>query len=113
VRPTVQAARRMVKAIAPNAREVTYASQPPRSSLSMWKLVHYALDDAYVVGIGTYPTYVSVFFYRGRELEDESGLLEGGGKDMRFIRLRTPAEAEKQAVKRMVRSAFRATRAPS
>jgi hypothetical protein len=107
VRPTVEAARQMVVAIAPKAREVTYQSQAPRSSRSLWKLVRYAVGDSYVVGIGTYPTYASLFFYRGRELDDKDGLLEGGGKDMRFIRLRAPADAEQQAVKRLVRNAFR------
>ena len=57
-------------------------------------------------GIGTFPTYASLFFYRGRELDDGSGLLEGGGKDMRFIRLRSPADAQSPATKRMVRRAF-------
>jgi hypothetical protein len=107
VRPTVEAARQMVVAIAPKAREVTYQSQAPRSSRSLWKLVRYAVGDSYVVGIGTYPTYASLFFYRGRELDDKDGLLEGGGKDMRFIRLRATADAEQQAVKRLVRNAFR------
>jgi hypothetical protein len=107
VRPTVEAARQMVVAMAPKAREVTYQSQPPRSSRSLWKLVRYAVGASYVVGIGTYPTYVSLFFYRGRELDDKDGLLEGGGKDMRFIRLRGPADADRQAVKRLVRNAFR------
>jgi len=66
----------------------------------------YALDGADVAGIGTFATYASLYFYRGRELEDASGLLEGGGKDMRFIRLRSPADAEAVATKRIVRKAF-------
>ena len=32
VRPIVQAARRTVKAVAPTADEISYQSQPPRSS---------------------------------------------------------------------------------
>lgn len=106
VRATVQAARRTVKAIAPKANEVTYQSRPSRSGRSMWKLVHYAVDGAYVAGIGTYPGYASLFFLRGRELDDASGLLEGGGKDMRFIRLRTPVDAKRPALRRIVRRAF-------
>ena len=70
VRPTFQAARRTVKAVAPRAKEIAYQSQPPRSSRSMWKIVRYAVDDANVVAIGTFPTYASLFFYRGRELDD-------------------------------------------
>ncbi len=49
----------------------------------------------------------SLYFYRGRELDDGSGLLEGGGKAMRFIRLRTPADAESAATKQLLRKAFR------
>jgi Domain of unknown function (DU1801) len=106
VRPAVQAARRTVKAATHGAEEVPYRSHPPGSSRAMWKLFHYRKDGAYAVGIGTYPTHASLFFLRGRELEDGSGLLEGGGKDMRFIRLHRPADAERPAVKRLVRRAF-------
>lgn len=106
VRPMVQAARRTVKAVAPRAREITYRSQPPRSSRAMWKIVRYTVDGANVVGLGTFPRHATLFFYRGRELDDGSGLLEGAGKEMRFITLRAPADAERPAVKRMVRKAF-------
>ena len=47
-----------------------------------------------------------MFFPRRREL-DGSGLLEGGGKEFRFITLRSPADAERPAVRRMVRRAFK------
>jgi hypothetical protein len=107
VRPTVRAARRTVKAIAPKAKELAYRGGPMRSSRSLWKLARYAVDDAPVVGIGTFPKHASLFFYRGRELDDESGLLEGGGKQFRFIRLNAPADAERPALKRIVRAAFR------
>jgi hypothetical protein len=106
VRPIVQAARRTVKAIAPTASEITYRSRPPRSSRTMWKLVRYAVDGANVVAIGTFPRHSTLFFFRGRELDDGSGLLEGGGKELRFITLRAPADAERPAIKRMVRKAF-------
>jgi hypothetical protein len=73
----------------------------------MWKIVRYAVDGANIVAIGTFPKYATLFFYRGRELDDGSGFLEGGGKDARFIRLRTSADAERPAVKRLVRQAFK------
>jgi len=106
VRPTVNAARRMVKAIAPNATEIAYQSNPPRSKSAMWKLARYSIGGDYVAGIGTFSTYAALFFYRGRELDDGTGLLQGGGKDSRFIRLRTPADADRPRVKRIVRKAF-------
>jgi hypothetical protein len=107
VRPTLLAARRTVKAIAPKADEIGYRGGQPRSSRYMWKIARYAVDGANVVGIGTFPTHSALFFYRGRELDDGSGLLRGGGKDTRFITLRAPGDLEQAAVKRMVRKAFR------
>jgi hypothetical protein len=107
MRPTLEAAIRTVKEIAPKAEEVTYRSQPPRSSRAMWKIVRYAVDGVYVVGIGTFPSHATMFFYRGRELDDGSGLLQGGGKDSRFITLRAPEDAALPAVKQTVRKAFK------
>src|SRR5438132_5656819 len=107
VRPIVQAARRTVKAAAPTADEISYQSQPPRPSTCMWKIVGYAVGGKNVVGIGTFPRHSTMFFYRGLELDDGSGLLEGSGKDSRFITLHAPADAERPAVKRLVKKAFK------
>ena len=106
-RPTVQAAIRTVKAVAPKADEIAYRSSAPRSKAMMWKIVRYAVDGANVVGIGTFSNHSALFFYRGRELDDGSGLLQGSGKDSRFITLRAASDAEKPVVKRLVRKAFK------
>jgi hypothetical protein len=107
VRPTVKAALKTVREAAPEADEITYSSQAPRSKSAMWKLARYAVNGANVLGVGTFTDHSTIFFYRGRELDDGSGLLQGGGKDARFVTLRSPADAEKPAVKRLVRKAFR------
>ena len=106
-RTTVQAAIKTVKAVAPDAEEIAYRSSAPRSKAMMWKIVRYAVDGANVVGIGTFSNHSALFFYRGRELDDGSGLLHGSGKDSRFITLRAPADAEQPVVKRLVRNAFK------
>jgi hypothetical protein len=106
-RPIVKAAIKTVKQVAPKADEIAYKSEPPRSKSAMWKIVRYAEDGANVVGIGTFTNYAAIFLYRGRELDDGSGLLQGRGKDSRFITLNTPADAEKPSVKRLVRKAFK------
>jgi hypothetical protein len=110
VRPIVKAAITTVKGIAPNAEEIAYRSQPPRSKSAMWKLVRYAVDGANVVGVGTFAKHSTLFFYRGRELDDGSGLLQGSGKDSRFVTLNAPADAERPAVKQLVRQAFKDAR---
>jgi len=106
VRPTVKAAIKTVKVIAPKADEVAYRSHPPRSKSAMWKLVRYAVDGTNVVGIGTFANHSAMFFYRGSELDDKGGLLKGSGKDSRFVTLSSPSDAERPAVKRLVRQAF-------
>jgi len=108
VRPTVQAAIKTVKGLAPkSAAEIAYRSAPPRSKSAMWKLVRYANDAGNVVGIGAFSAHAAIWFYRGRELDDGSGLLQGSGKDSRFITLRSPADAERPAVKSLLRKAFK------
>jgi hypothetical protein len=107
VRPILVAARKAVKTAAPNAEETAYQSRPPKSPSAMWKLARYSIDGENVAGLGTFSSHSTLYFYRGRELEDDGGLLEGGGKDMRFIRLRSVADVERPAVKRLVRMAFK------
>ena len=107
VRPIVKAALKTVKEAAPGADEIPYRSQAPRSKSAMWKLARYAVNGRNVVGVGTFSDHSTIFFYRGRELDDGSGLLQGSGKDSRFITLNTPADAEKPSVKRLVRKAFK------
>jgi Domain of unknown function (DU1801) len=110
VRPTVRAAIDAVRKTAPGAEEIPYQMEAPRSERMMWKIARYAVDGENVVGVGTFPRHSTIFFYRGRELDDGSGLLQGTGKDTRFVTLRTPADIDRPAVKKMLRKAFGLTR---
>lgn len=106
-RPIVEAARRVVRAVAPrDAEEIACQGQCPRSPSMMWKLVRYAVGGETVVTIGTFTKHSSIFFARGAELDDERGVLEGEGKVLRYITLRTPADADGSGVKALVRRAF-------
>lgn len=113
VRPIVTAARNSIKAIAPEAKEVAYTGGQPRSASFMWKLARYQVNGENVVGIGTFSKHSSLFFYRGRELEDANTLLEGSGKDSRFLTLRSAADATSPAVKRLLERAFRLAKKPA
>jgi hypothetical protein len=106
VRPIVEAARATVRAVAPKADELACQSKRPRSKSAMWKLVRYAVGGEVVVTIGTFTKHSNIFFARGSELDDAHGLLEGTGKSLRYITLRTPSDAKSAGVKAIVRQAF-------
>jgi hypothetical protein len=112
VRPTVKAAIKTVKDAAPNAEEITYRSRPPKSKSAMYKIARYAVGGQVVVGVGTFSDHSTLFFYRGRELDDGSGLLQGSGKDSRFVTLRSPADAARPAIRSLVRKAFKLAKLP-
>ena len=107
VRPIVEAAIKTIREVAPDAEEIAYDMAPPRSKSMVWKLVRYAVDGENVVGVGTLTAHSMIFFYRGRELDDGAGLLQGGGKEMRFIKLTSPADAGRPNVRKMVGKAFK------
>jgi hypothetical protein len=107
VRPILVAARKTIRAAAPAADEIPYQSRPPKSASAMWKVARYAVGGEEVAGLGTFARHSTIYFYRGRELEDPGGLLQGSGKDTRFVTLRTPADAEGSAVRKLLRDAFR------
>lgn len=113
VRATVVATRRAVRAVAPKAIERPYQSKPPRSKSALWKIARYSLGDADVVGIGASSTHVLLYFHRGVELDDGSGLLRGAGKTMRSITMDTPRDASRPEVKRMLRKAFQLASRPT
>ena len=106
VRPILVAARNTIRTASPRSVEVAYNSKPPKSASAMWKLARYSLNGEEVAGLGTFARHSTIYFYRGRELDDPGGLLQGSGKDSRFVALRSAADAENAEVEKLVRQAF-------
>ena len=113
LRAMVQSARRAVRAAAPGARETACQSKPPRSKGPMWKISRYFVGETEFAAIGTFSTHAHLYFRRGVELDDGSGLLEGGGKTLRSIRLNTPLDAARPEVKRIIGRACQLARVQS
>ena len=97
LRPTLQAARKTIKALAPKGtKELAWRTWP----------IRYSVADTYVVGVGNYPRWISIYFFRGAELADPDRVLEGSGKGMRHIKLRGTKDAQGPALKKLIRQAF-------
>ena len=54
------------------------------------------------ISIAGYPKWVTLFFLNGAGLPDPEGLLEGGGKQVRGIRLKTPADLDSPAIAALI-----------
>ncbi|HEX6350964.1 MAG TPA: DUF1801 domain-containing protein [Candidatus Dormibacteraeota bacterium] len=102
----MEAAREAVLAVAPQASEAPYASKRPSSPSTMWKLTRFGDARGHVVGIGTFHRHATLFFFRGVELEDPDRILEGGGKQFRSVTLRSPEDARRPQVTRLLKQAF-------
>jgi hypothetical protein len=61
-----------------------------------------------IMSIAMYPRWVSVFFMRGAGLPDPTGVLKGGGKQVRHFVLAGPAMLDLPAVKALIRAALSA-----
>ena len=67
--------------------------------------IGYAWADkaaASLVSIAGYPRWVTLFFLYGKDLPDPDRLLEGEGVRVRSIRLASPGDLDKPAVRRLL-----------
>ena len=58
------------------------------------------------ISIAGYPKWVTLFFLDGASLDDPQELLEGDGKQVRGIRLKTPADLDAPAVAALIAQAI-------
>lgn len=50
--------------------------------------------------------WVNLGFFRGALLDNKSGLLEGTGKNMRHVKIRSVEDANKEELKELIQAAF-------
>lgn len=63
------------------------------------------VQDAPFAYVGAFKAHVNVGFFRGAQLDDPAGLLEGTGKFMRHVKLRLGQEVDSAALRRLVDAA--------
>ena len=78
-----------------DVREVLHDDQPTA-----------CIDDAAFAYVDAFTAHVNVGFFRGAELNDPAGLLEGTGKYMRHVKLRPGVAADSAALNRLIQSAY-------
>ena len=69
------------------------------------------VEDAAFAYTSVHATHVNVGFYRGAELPDPAGLLQGTGKRMRHVKLRLAGDVDAAALRELIAAAYRDIRA--
>ena len=69
------------------------------------------VGDAAFAYVGAFKAHVNVGFFRGAELPDPHGLLEGTGKFMRHVKLRPDAEPDPSTLRQLIAAAYADMRA--
>lgn len=64
------------------------------------------VGDAAFTYVNAFKAHVNVGFFRGAELADPDGLLEGTGRFMRHVKLRPGQPLDDAALKRLVHAAY-------
>jgi hypothetical protein len=64
------------------------------------------VGDAAFAYANAFKAHVNVGFFRGAELADPDGLLEGTGKFMRHVKLRPGQQVDEAALKRLIHAAY-------
>jgi hypothetical protein len=95
--------------VAEAAREVIRAIAPELRIEKKWGHPWYVGNDL-VVLVGAFSSHVGVEFWRGTTVRDPSHLLQGTGKNLRHVKLRTPREATTPAFVTLVKEAVRLDR---
>lgn len=62
-------------------------------------------DSAFAY-VNTFTAHVNVGFFHGNQLPDPKGLLEGTGKFMRHVKLRSEAEVDPENLKTLIKEAY-------
>lgn len=67
--------------------------------------------DAAFAYVDAFAAHAAIGFFHGAELDDPAGLLEGGGRHMRHVKLRPSRPVDAAALEALVEAAYRDIRA--
>ena len=92
--------------VAETVRDLVRAIAPQLKVEPRWGHPWYTGNDL-VLLVGAFEHHASVEFWRGSTLKDPEHLLEGAGKNLRHVKLRSVEEATRPAFVGLLREAIR------
>jgi hypothetical protein len=90
--------RKLVRSLLPKAREKIQTG---------WGVADYGHPDKNngFISIGPQKNYVNLYFMDGVDLPDPKGLLEGSGKRMRHVKIKTAKDLDHKALTALIKAA--------
>ena len=92
------------KAMASTLRQIIRKAAPALVETIKWGTPCYG-GAGNVCSIMAFASHVNLAFFRGAELNDQDGLLEGTGKGMRHITIRSSKDVRRAAITALVKQA--------
>jgi hypothetical protein len=71
-----------------------------------WGNITYSKNGV-VCAVSPHKAHVNLHFYKGVQLDDPSGLLEGSGKELRHVKIRTLEDIRRDAIIQLVQAAVK------
>jgi len=85
----------VMRACGDDVRELMHDGQPTA-----------CVDDAAFAYVDAFRAHVNVGFFKGAEIADPDGLLEGAGKFMRHVKLGPDRDVDTTALRKLVQAAY-------
>ena len=106
LRPVVQRLRALILEIHPDACEVVRLGEKSASyGCGPRKMIE---GYAYIM---PFRSWVNLGFFRGFSLRDPQGMLEGTGRNLRHVKVRSTNDAERPGVRALIEEAYNERRA--
>jgi hypothetical protein len=90
-------------------RKIVRAAAPKATESIKWAQPVYDYNGPFV-WIKAHKSHVNIGFWRGAQLTDPKGLLEGDGDRMRHLKIASPEDINRTALKSFVREAVKLNR---
>jgi hypothetical protein len=101
LRPVCEALRQLIVCLHEGFFEIVW----PKHRIASYGVGPKKMTEHYAY-IGVQGSHVNLGFYHGASLADPEGLLEGTGKELRHVKLRDVAAAQRDAVASLLREAI-------
>jgi hypothetical protein len=101
LRPVCKALKALIASLHKGCIEVVW----PRQKIASFGVGPKKMTEHYAY-IGVQGSHVNLGFYHGASLPDPAQLLEGTGKELRHVKLRSVADSKRPAIRALLREAI-------